>query len=190
MDNLLNVSRIQSGKLAVNPDQLPLSSVLEEIVEAAMSTTDIHEFMLDIPPDLPKVVADRDKLAEVLTNLLSNAVKYSPDGGKITISARHQAGRNRIVIAVADQGIGISPGDRENLFTTFHRIRQPETEGIGGTGLGLYIVKELVQLMQGEIWLKSQAGKGSTFSFSIPTEWSGPLPNESGVSVAYGGNHD
>ena len=75
------------------------------------------------------------------------------------------------MVAVADQGLGISDRDREHLFTTFHRIRRPETDGIGGTGLGLYIVKELAGLMRGEVWLKSQLGKGSTFSFSIPTEW-------------------
>ena len=145
--------------------------MVEEALENASPLTDGDEFIVNIPPDTPKVVADRDKLAEVLTNLLTNAVKYSPGGGKITVSARLEAGNHRVVVAVADQGIGISPQDRENLFTTFHRIRRPETDRIGGTGLGLYIVKELVQLMQGEVWLKSQLGNGSTFSFSIPTEW-------------------
>ena len=162
VDNLLNVSRIQSGKLAVNLEQLPLSVVIEEVVGAARTTTEIHEFMVDISPDTPKVVADRDKLAEILTNLLSNAVKYSPGGGQITVSARLQPGKDRVVVAVADQGLGISRRDREHLFTTFHRIRRPETDGISGTGLGLYIVKELAGLMRGEVWLKSQLGKGST----------------------------
>jgi len=189
VDDLLNVSRIQSGKLAVNPEQLPLPVVVEEAVEAVRSTTDIHEFMLGIPPDTPKVVADPDKLAQVLTNLLTNAVKYSPGGGKITVSARLEAGKDRVVIAVADQGLGISRQDRVNLFTTFHRIRRPETDGISGTGLGLYIVKELVELMQGQVWLKSQLGKGSTFSFSIPTKWH-KSRSQGAVSVATGGKYD
>jgi len=87
---------------------------------------------------------------------------------------------------VADQGIGISRRDRENLFTTFERIHRPETDGISGTGLGLYIVKELVELMQGEVLLKSQVSKGSTLSFSIPTELYGSPPPREGVAFLQG----
>ncbi len=115
-------------------------------------------------------MADGDKLGHVLSNLLGNAVKYSPEGGQITISARHEPERERVVMAVADQGIGIAPRDKKRLFTTFHRIHRTETEGIGGTGLGLYIVKALVELMHGEVWLESKLNKGSTFFFSLPTQ--------------------
>ena len=85
------------------------------------------------------------------------------------------------MVAVADQGLGISDRDREQLFTTFHRIRRPETDGISGTGLGLYIVKELAELMHGEVWLNSQLGKGSTFFFSIPTDWDESRSSETEV---------
>ena len=140
-----------------------------------------------IPPDVPNVVADRDKLTQVLINLLSNAIKYSSGGGSVTISARQE--RERVVLSVADQGIGIAPEDQQKLFTTFHRIHRPETQGVRGTGLGLYIVKALVEAMQGEIWLESTLNKGSTFFFSLPTAMSDYL-SQSGTSFSYGGIAD
>jgi two-component system sensor histidine kinase VicK len=115
------------------------------------------------------VIADRDKLAQVLVNLLENAIKYSPQGGVITVSAFHQPEQGRVVVSIADQGIGIAPEDQRSIFSPFQRTRRPETEGITGTGLGLYIVKELLALMRGEIWLKSELDRGSSFFFSLPT---------------------
>ena len=168
VDEMLNVSRIQSGKLTVNLENVVLQSFIEEVIEGVSSITDKHKFMVDIPPDLPPVSADRHKLAQVLVNLVDNAGKYSPDGGLITISAYLEQASHRIVTIVSDQGIGISPEDQRELFSTFRRIRQPETESIGGTGLGLYIVKGLVELMHGEVWVESTVGEGSTFLFSIP----------------------
>ncbi|MFQ6031005.1 MAG: sensor histidine kinase, partial [Dehalococcoidia bacterium] len=135
------------------------------------STTDKHEFRENIPPDLPRVAADREKLVQILANLLDNAIKYSPDGGTITVSATHEPGRDRVVVAVEDHGIGIASEDQDRVFTAFQRIRRPETRGIGGTGLGLYIVKALAELSQGEVWLESQVQWGSTFFFSLPTTY-------------------
>ncbi|MBI2935583.1 MAG: GAF domain-containing protein [Chloroflexi bacterium] len=170
VDDLLNVSRIQSGKLVLNVESLPLREIVEEAVTTARASTDRHRFVLQIPPGLPRVEADRDKLIQVLINLLGNAVKYSPGGGLITFSARHNPERQRVVVSVADQGIGIAPQDQARLFTTFQRIRRPETAQVSGTGLGLYIVKSLVELMRGEVWLESELNKGSTFFFSLPTQ--------------------
>jgi signal transduction histidine kinase len=166
VDELLNVSRIHSGELAVDLQELPLNSPVEEVLACFRQTTDAHEFVVDIPSDLPRVVADRNKLIQVLTNLLDNAVKYSPQGGRIALSATGEAGR--VVVAVADQGVGMRLADQEHLFTTFHRIRRAETEGIMGTGLGLYIVKAFLELMHGEVWVTSELGRGSTFLFSLP----------------------
>ncbi|MFQ5872430.1 MAG: GAF domain-containing protein, partial [Dehalococcoidia bacterium] len=169
VDDLLNVSRIQTGKLSLNIEPITLSEVAEEALADIRPSTDKHEFYLEIPSDLPATLADATKLGQVFTNLLDNAVKYSPKGGRITISARHHPKQERVVVGVADQGIGISRKDQEQLFTTFHRIRRPEIEGIRGTGLGLYIVKELTRLMKGEVWLESELDKGSTFFFSLPS---------------------
>ena len=106
-------------------------------------------------------------------NLLENAVKYSPHGGLVSIHARKTPDLEWVEISVSDQGIGISPKDQENLFTTFHRIRRPETEDISGTGLGMYIVKALVELMRGKVWLKSKLNMGTTIFFSLPTALDG-----------------
>ena len=116
---------------------------------------------------------DRDKFGQVVGNLLINAVKYSPNGGRITLSAHNNNEQHRIVVSVADEGIGIGPEDKDLLFTTFHRIQRPETQGIRGSGLGLYIAKEWTEAMGGEIWLESELNEGSTFSVAIPTWDSG-----------------
>ena len=134
-----------------------------------MGSTSIHQFLVDIPTETPQVVGDCDKLTQVLANLLDNAVKYSPHGGLVTILARHEPQRERVVVGVRDEGIGIAVGDREQLFGTFHRTRRPETQRTRGTGLGLYIVKSLVELMGSHVWLESELNKGSTIFFSVPT---------------------
>lgn len=168
VDDMLNVSRIQSGKIRIERVPLDIASIVQEAVGDVQPAADKHEVLARIPADIPRVAADRGKLGQVLRNLLTNAVKYSPLGGPITVSARHERERGRVVISVADQGIGIAPEDQATLFMTFHRIRRPETENVGGSGLGLYIVKGFVELMQGEIWLESEMNKGSTFYFALP----------------------
>lgn len=169
IDDLLNISRIHTGKLSFRPEWLPIEQVVEEEMSKIRPTTNRHEFIMEIPPQMPKVWSDKDKLGQVLTNLLSNAVKYSPNGGQIIVSAKHEPKRERVVVSVKDQGIGIAAEDQESLFTSFQRIRRPETENIRGVGLGLYIVKSLIEPMKGEVWVESKLGKGSTFFISVPT---------------------
>ncbi|MCH7493033.1 HAMP domain-containing histidine kinase [Patescibacteria group bacterium] len=168
VDDLLDVSRIQSGKAPVNQEELSLQSLAEEQLSTFVPRTTKHKFVMDFPPDLPSIVGDHQKLGQVLTNLLENAIKYSPNGGQIRISAYLDLDRKRVVTAISDQGIGIAADDQSALFTTFCRIYRPETGNVSGTGLGLYIVKGLVELMNGEVWLDSELGKGSTFFFSTP----------------------
>ena len=169
VDDMLNVSRIQSGRLALDLAHLRLDVVVDEVLAGIQPDSDAHEFSVEIPAGLPMVVADREKLDQVLINLLTNAIKYSPAGGLIAVSARHEERHERIVVEVADQGMGIAPEDREHLFSTFHRIRRPETQGIRGTGLGLSIVSGLVRMMRGEVWVESELDEGSRFIFSLPT---------------------
>ncbi|MBI2855412.1 MAG: response regulator [Chloroflexi bacterium] len=169
VDGLLNVSRIQSGKLALNLERLPLQDIIDDVLASIGPATAKHAFSVEIAPSTPDVLADRDKLAQVLLNLLDNAVKYSPMGGNVSILADHDPQEQRVVVKVSDQGIGISPDDLKGFFTIFHRVHRPETEGIRGTGLGLYIVKELVELMHGEIRVESVLDHGSTFYFTLPT---------------------
>jgi two-component system sensor histidine kinase VicK len=168
VDNLLNVSRIQSGKAILKIEVTNLAYVLIEQLDLIKESSDIHRFVLNLAPDLPDALIDRDKFGHVIGNLLSNAVKYSPGGGTVTLSAHRDEKRHRIIVSVADEGMGISPTDQLSLFTTFNRIQRPETRGIAGSGLGLYIAKEWTEAMGGEIWLKSELNKGTTFFVSIP----------------------
>jgi len=170
VDDLLNVTRIQSGKVVMKLEKVNLSDIFEERLAIAQESAGKHQFVIDIEQGLPPVLVDRDKFGEVIGNLLSNAVKYSPNGGCITLSARHELQNHRVVISIIDQGIGIGPADRDSLFTTFHRIQRAETQGIRGSGLGLYIAKEWTKAMGGEIWLTSELNKGSTFFVAVPTQ--------------------
>jgi signal transduction histidine kinase len=151
-------------------EKIKLSIIFDERIAIAQESTNTHKFVVNIEPNLPDVLVDRDKFGEVIGNLLSNAVKYSPNGGSITISAGHEPQSHRVVVSVIDEGIGIGPEDEGSLFTTFHRIQRPETRSIKGSGLGLYIAKEWTKAMGGEIWLKSELNKGSTFFVAVPAQ--------------------
>jgi signal transduction histidine kinase len=116
--------------------------------------------------DLPPIVGDPDKVRQVLTNFVDNAVKYSPDGGlvELELSRRDHAVR----FSVSDQGLGIAPSDQRRIFDKFYRVDPNLTRGVGGTGLGLYISRELMRRMNGTIWVESREGEGSRFSFELP----------------------
>jgi nitrogen-specific signal transduction histidine kinase len=182
VDDLLNITRIQSGRINLKLEGIKLTDTISERLAIIQEGSTRHEFIIDVPQDISPVLADRDKLGQVIGNLLSNAVKYSPHGGKITISAYNETSKNRIVIAISDQGLGISPADQSTLFKTFHRIQRPETRVIRGSGLGLYIVKEWAEAMGGEVWLESELNKGSTFFVGIPAldsrEENKPAPDQ------------
>ena len=169
LDDLLNVTRIQSGKIIIKPEKVQLDEVFKEEVAIIKEKTDKHNFTVIVDPGLPVVVVDRDKFGAVIGNLLNNGVKYSPKGGCITISGHYDSEKHRVIVSIKDEGIGISPKDGDSLFQTFHRIQRPETENIRGSGLGLYISKEWTVAMGGEIWLESELNKGSTFFISMPT---------------------
>jgi len=168
-NDLLNVSRIQSSKITLELERLRLTEILNEQIEMAKDFTDKHEFVTNIESNLPDVLVDRDKFGQVVANLLNNAVKYSPNGGRITLSAHHDQAQNYVILSFTDEGIGISDKDISSLFTTFHRIQRPETHSVRGSGLGLFIAKEWTEAMGGKIWVESELNKGSTFFVTIPT---------------------
>jgi len=167
VDDLLNVSRIQSGKMVLKMEPYDLPEILDERINVIKEDTSKHRFVQEIIADLPRGLVDRDKYGQVIGNLLSNAVKFSPQGGSIILKASYDAVRDRVIVSVTDEGIGIDAQDRDLLFTTFHRIKRPETTRIRGSGLGLYIVKEWTLAMGGEVWLESELNKGSTFFVAV-----------------------
>ena len=142
--------------------------LVEDTIASLKSVQAGHHVIHTLETDVPSVAGDRGKLVQVLSNLLDNAAKYSPKGGTITVSAYADEARSRVVIGVRDEGTGIAEEDHERVFETFQRVIAEETRDVPGTGLGLFLCKELVQAMGGEIWLESELGAGSTFSFSVP----------------------
>lgn len=177
VSSLLDISRIESGRIKINLIDVSVEHIIEEALRTIRGQIETKEQPLevDIAPDLPLVRGDRDRLVQVLTNLLSNAHKYTPEGGQITVRAQRwvdvedTSGKDGFVLcSVADTGLGMSPEDQERLFTKYFRSEDPAVRSESGTGLGLVITKSLVELQGGQIWVKSEVGKGSTFAFTIP----------------------
>ncbi len=181
INDLLNLSRIESGRaLELVLDKVDLGELISRVVDSQRSYTDRHEFDILVPNDLPRINADRDKIDQVLTNLLSNAIKYSPDGGTISVHAREIEG-NKVSVSISDQGIGIPEDQISKLFTRFHRVDSRDSRKQYGTGIGLYLVKHLVEAHEGEVSVTSDQGEGSTFTFVLPTALSAGEGEENGA---------
>jgi signal transduction histidine kinase len=170
VDNILDIARIEDGKLNILPERVPVSSAAEKALATIQPIAGKKNISvgLDIPPSLPPLWADSERLNQILLNLLSNAVKYTPDTGKVTISARQNATPNMIEISVSDTGTGIPADMLPYLFDRFSRLERPDIKHTIGTGLGLSIVKGLVEAHGGKIWVESEEGRGTRFTFTLP----------------------
>jgi len=166
IDSLLEASRIQAGGLKLTPTDVQLPRLAEKVVDGFQTQTGIHTFEIDFPPDFPAMWGDPERLQEVLSNLVSNAVKYSPDGGTVWVGGRSD--RTGVTIYVADQGIGIPPEEQSRIFDRFHRVDSGLHRRTEGTGLGLYLVKAIVEAHGGRVWVESAPGRGSIFMFTLP----------------------
>jgi two-component system, OmpR family, phosphate regulon sensor histidine kinase PhoR len=167
-NDLLKLARIEAGKLEVQFGPVNLG----EVVEICADTTQLRagrkgiEFAAEVPPDLPPVRGDARLLREVLQNLLDNAVQYTPSGGRVNVEA--QAGAKDVTVTVADTGIGIPSTDQERIFERFYRVDAARSREEGGTGLGLSIARHIVETLGGRLWVDSEVGRGSRFSFTVP----------------------
>ncbi len=168
IDNLLDISRLQAGALKLEISFVNVAHLAEKTVAKFHTQTSRHTLELDFSPNLPVVPGDELRLRQVLDNLLSNAIKYSPDGGQIRVSGR--ADDQQVYIAVTDTGIGIPEDEQENIFDRFYRVRSGVSQRTKGAGLGLFLVKAIVQAHGGQVWVESQPGQGSTFVFTLPRE--------------------
>jgi len=172
IDDLLNTSRIEAGEsLSPNYTEFQLRPLLERVVRVQQqATTGGHAVSLKIHNDLPEtVIADEDKLDQIFTNLLGNAIKYSPGGGDVIVHATLED--DKLLFGIQDHGLGIPKDHLARVFEKFHRVNNDDNRKIYGTGLGLYLVKHLVdRVHMGEIWVDSEVGKGSTFLFRIPAK--------------------
>jgi PAS domain S-box-containing protein len=164
--DMLDLDRMESGRMSMRSGDVDINEVLSDAIERAGTGVSTVDFEADLDPRLPIVSGDRDRLIQVVSNLVNNAVKYSPDGGKVTLSSRGEGGF--ALVSVTDTGLGIPPDEIGHVFERFRRVRSGAAQSIPGTGLGLTIVKQIVEMHGGRIWVESAVGHGSAFHFTIP----------------------
>ena len=168
VNEILLANQLDAGRLDIQYDPFDASDVIERVVESTRAyAPPAVSIEVNADGDLPRVAADLDKVRQVLVNLVENAIKYSPDGGRVEVGA--ETHDQAIRFHVRDEGLGIDPEEQERVFEKFYRADPQMLRGVGGTGLGLYICKELVGRMGGSIWVESNEEKGSVFVFELPT---------------------
>jgi PAS domain S-box-containing protein len=165
--NLLEASRLQAGGLKLKLSYLNLADMARAVVEKLQATTQKHQIVVEFPPDFPSIQGDYERMQEVLTNLIGNAIKYSPDGGQIKVGGS-PTDQNTVRLYIRDQGIGIPPADQEHIFDRFYRVDNRLARQTPGTGLGLFLVKAVVEAHNGQVWVESAPGHGSSFWIELP----------------------
>jgi signal transduction histidine kinase len=167
VEQLLDVSRIDHARLDLRLGPVSVAQATGQALQSIAAMPPGLEITQHFEPGLPPVLADHEKLVQILTNLVSNALKYSPDGGQITVDARRIGASVRI--EVTDQGLGLPPEELDSIFERFHRVDDERRRTIEGTGLGLYITRQLVEMHGGAITVHSLGkGRGSTFTVLLP----------------------
>jgi CheY-like chemotaxis protein/anti-sigma regulatory factor (Ser/Thr protein kinase) len=181
INDILDLAKIESGKMELDLGEFDLPAVLENGLTMIRERAANHGIALglDVAADVGAVQADERKIKQVVFNLLSNAVKFTPDGGRIDVIAR--LADDSIEVAVRDTGMGIAPADQERIFEEFQQAGQRE-----GSGLGLALARTFVGLHGGRLWVESEIGAGSTFTFTLPHRGRDPLPPDT-VSIGSGG---
>jgi CheY-like chemotaxis protein len=172
IDDVLDLAKIEAGKLEWHMEAVTVSDILERATAATSSLFEQKGLTLamEVAQGLPAVTGDRDRLIQVVINLISNAVKFT-DIGSVTCRAERRG--HEVVVSVIDTGLGIAPADQPKVFERFKQVGDTLTDKPKGTGLGLPICREIVEHHGGRVWVESEIGKGSTFSFSLPI---GPSP--------------
>jgi PAS domain S-box-containing protein len=165
IENLLDASRLQAGGLAINLTDVSLKTIAERIAERFRTQSSLHTLIVDFPPDFPAVLADEERISQVISNLLSNAIKYSPAGGEIRVSG--QVRPDHVIVCVSDQGPGIAPDDIPHVFDRFYRSSSA-TRTTKGAGLGLYLARAVIEAHKGRIWVDPKPGDGARVCFSLP----------------------
>ena len=168
VNQILLANQLEVGRLDLVTEPFDAADLLERVADAARTHAPPHvTFEVRAAEDVPPVAADKDRVRQILVNLVENAVKYSPRGGRIELGV--EPGDDAVLFRVVDEGLGIPADEQHRIFEKFYRLDPDMTQGIGGTGLGLYICSELVERMGGRIWVDSEQSKGSAFFFELPT---------------------
>jgi two-component system phosphate regulon sensor histidine kinase PhoR len=168
INELLDLSRMEHATTQVRRDEVALGPLVEASMQRLQTFAARQGVTMSaqLPPDLPPVRGDEERLDQLLMNLLHNAIKFSPDGGAVTITADEHP--DAAVVSVRDEGVGIPARDQARVFERFYKVDRARQRGLGGTGLGLAIARHIAEAHGGRIWLESTEGEGSTFSFSLP----------------------
>ena len=170
LNDLTDLSNIELGRVSLKLAPTRLDEVVEAVL-AIMSPRAVSSRVTlrsQVPPDLPTVLADRDRLVQVVINLVDNAIKYTPEGGRVTVKAEARAD-GQVAVDVVDTGIGIPPIDLPRITERFYRVDKARSRELGGTGLGLAIVKHLVVAHGGQLRIESEPGRGTTVRVTVPT---------------------
>ncbi len=169
INDILDISKIEAGKMELDPEEFDVGGLLNEALMFFREKSLRHGISLhcQVAEGLPTIIADERKIKQVLLNLLANAVKFTPDGGEVVVEAVAEG--NEIQVSVRDTGIGIAGEDLGRLFQPFQQLESVLTKKYQGTGLGLHLCRKIVELHGGRIWVESEHGKGSRFTFAIPT---------------------
>jgi PAS domain S-box-containing protein len=168
VNQILLANQVEVGRVDLVTEPFDAAELLDRVVEAARTYAPANiELDVEAAGGVPQVAADKDRARQVLVNLVENAIKYSPDGGRVVLGV--EPGDEAVRFRVFDEGMGIPADEHDRVFEKFYRLDPEMVQGIGGTGLGLYICRELVERMGGRIWLESEDGKGSTFFFELPS---------------------
>ena len=168
VDAMLTIQRLDAGTTLLRLASVDVRDLLKKVVTDFKPMADLegHIISVNLPDKLPAIVIDSEKVGLVLSNLISNAIKFTPEKGRIEITARDYL--KGILVSVSDNGVGIPLEDQERIFERFYQVRAAHIAGHGGMGLGLTIVKHLVELHQGQVWVDSEPGQGTTFFFTLP----------------------
>ncbi len=183
VNDLLDISRIEAGRVTLSPQPLDLREVAEDVIADILRRSQEENkpmaLSLEAPRDLPRVYGDTERVRQILDNLVDNAYHYTPENGQILVRIHTPNGGEEVQVDVKDNGVGISPEDQPRVFERFYRGEHPLVLATPGTGLGLPIVKQLIEMHQGRIWMDSKGipGEGSTFSFTLPIYESGKGKN-------------
>lgn len=171
VDDLLNLERLQAGATLLSVETFSPVEAIQEVVADFRPLAESKSLLLEtkVPPDLPPLHTDRKKLHLVVANLVSNAIKFTPEGGQVHVRAQPDAEGRGIVVEVQDTGIGIPPEEQDRIFQPFYQVESSLTRKHEGMGLGLSIVKGMLNLLGGTVQVESQVGQGSTFRVHIPT---------------------
>jgi signal transduction histidine kinase len=166
ISNLLDMSQAEAGTLRVEPEFIAIGPIIRETIEQFQVMTQNYAFGTVVPRGLAPAYADPRRVRQVLRNLVENAVKYSPDGGPVTVAVEQT--QEWLLVSVSDEGLGIKPEDVDLIFERFYQADSASTRRVGGSGLGLSICRAIVEAHGGTIWVESEPGSGSTFSFTLP----------------------